>query len=1070
MLRQFAQQAGQQVLFPAEEIRGIRTSAVRGEMSVRDGLERMLAGTPLRAAFDEASGTFAVSRQPATTSSASSPGALGMIEGRVQNARTGEYLERARLQLSGTTQETFTDADGYFRFARVAPGEAIVQVFFTGLPTQTVTVTVPQGATVQQDIAFNASAASASDGTVKLDAFVVDTSREMAASAIAINEQRFAANIKNVVSTDEFGFVAEGNAADFLKYLPGITIESSGGNSRDVSINGVPSANVPITLDGFGVASAGVGNTNTGRAVAMDMMSINNLSRIEVEYSPTPESQGAALAGSVNMVPRSAFERARPVLNASVFLVMRSTEPDFEKTPGPRTKPSRKVDPGFDFSYVAPINKRFGFTLSGGTLTNFSPEPLSQTVWRGASAATGGNFPATTPDRPYLTSYTYRDGTKDTTRNSLGASVDFKLSRSDRLTLGYQFSYFHLYASNQGRHFVMNRVLPGDFSLLSTRSAPGEAELQLTNLIRDRHNRTHTPTLVWRHDGPIWKGDLGLGYSRSTNRNRDIDKGLFTSSTGFRRPVTLAFDGMLEHRPERITVTDPATGAVIDPFAITNASFNTATASQSDTSDVQRTAYANLGREFYGRIPLRLKTGLHLRQSTRDNRNQNSVFTFLGADGNAATVESAEPFLDPVYSSRSGSYGLPAIHGISNALAWQHYQANPTQFSLNQNNEYRSIVTASKWAEETVTGAYLRADASFFERRLKLVGGLRAEQTNIEAQGPLTDPTRNFQLDAQGRRVPIVANTNSLEYSRLTFIERGARTEKEYLRLFPSLNASYNIRDNLIGRVAVYRSVGRPNFNQYAGGVTLPDAEAIPSQANRIIVNNAGIKAWSADTLNVRLEYYFQGVGQISLNAFRRDFKNFFGGTRFPATPEFLALYDIDPDLYGAFDVQTQYNVPGTVRMEGSSLNYRQALTFLPHWARGVQVFGNVSTQRRTGALVGNAGFDFFPRSGSWGVSLTREKFNVRFNWNYRGKRRGAAVTGAGLPEDNYTWIPERLTLDAQAEVFIYKRIALFGSLRNVTNEPEDTHIYNDLTPGVARFRNRIDYGALWTFGLRGTF
>jgi iron complex outermembrane receptor protein len=1003
----------------------------------------------------------------------------GTIEGRVFNPATGEFVEKARLTIEGTPLETFTDAAGFYRFPAIPAGPVRVGAFFTGFALRTEPVNVLAGQTVTHDISLGSQPTAPAPGeAVKLEAFVVTTSKEMAASAIAINEQRFAPNIKNVLSTDEFGLVAEGNSADFLKFLPGISIENSGGNSRDVSINGVPSANVPITLDGFSVASSGVGDTNTGRAVAMDMMSVNNLSRIEVEYSPTPESQGAALAGTVNMVPRSAFERARPVLNTSAFLVMRSTEPDFGRTPGPRTTPSRKVDPGFDFSYVAPVNKRFGFTLSGGTSTNFSPEPLTQTLWRGASAATGGNFPATTPDQPYLTSYTYRDATKVTTRNSIGATLDFKLTRYDRLSLGYQFSYFHLYASNQTIGFVMNRVLPGEFSVLSTRSAPGQAELQLTNLIRDRHNRTHMPTLVWRHDGPVWKGDLGLAYSLSTNANRDIDKGLFNNTTGFRRNLTLAFDGMLEVRPERITVIDNATGAVIDPYVITGKSFNTAAAIQNDTSDVQRTAYANLGRDFSGRVPLRLKAGLHVRQSQRDSRNRNTPFTFLGADGNATTEESAAPFVDPVYAARSGVFGLPAIHGISNARTWEHYRANPTQYSINLNNDYRSIVSSSKFAEELISSAYLRGDASFFDRRLRLVGGVRAEQTNINAEGPLTDPTRNYQRDSAGRvqraangtPLLLVPTSNALGVSQLTFLERGTHAAKEYLRLFPSLNVSYNIRENLIARAAVYRSVGRPNYNQYAGGVTLPDAEALPSLANRIVVNNVGIKAWSADTLNLRLEYYFAGVGQVSLNAFRRDFTNFFGATRFAVTPEFLGLYDLDANTYGQFDVETQYNVPGTVRLEGSSLNYKQALTFLPAWARGVQIFANASTQRRTGTLVGDSNFNFFPRSGSWGASLTRPRYSVRFNWNYRGERRTAAVTGAGLPADNFTWMPKRLTLDAQADYTFYQRYAVFVILRNATNVPEDNRIYNALTPYAARFRNRIDYGALWTLGVKGTF
>ena len=61
------------------------------------------------------------------------------------------------------------------------------------------------------------------------------------------------------------------------------------------------------------------------------------------------------------------------------------------------------------------------------------------------------------------------------------------------------------------------------------------------------------------------------------------------------------------------------------------------------------------------------------------------------------------------------------------------------------------------------------------------------------------------------------------------------------MRLFPNLNVSYNVRENLIARAAYYQSVGRPNFNQYAGGLTLPDLEAAPSAANRIQVNNAAI-------------------------------------------------------------------------------------------------------------------------------------------------------------------------------------------------------------------------------------
>ena len=44
------------------------------------------------------------------------------IEGRVSNARTGEYLENARITVEGTTLEAFTDRSGAYRLINVPPG------------------------------------------------------------------------------------------------------------------------------------------------------------------------------------------------------------------------------------------------------------------------------------------------------------------------------------------------------------------------------------------------------------------------------------------------------------------------------------------------------------------------------------------------------------------------------------------------------------------------------------------------------------------------------------------------------------------------------------------------------------------------------------------------------------------------------------------------------------------------------------------------------------------------------------------------------------------------------------
>jgi iron complex outermembrane receptor protein len=346
----------------------------------------------------------------------------------------------------------------------------------------------------------------------------------------------------------------------------------------------------------------------------------------------------------------------------------------------------------------------------------------------------------------------------------------------------------------------------------------------------------------------------------------------------------------------------------------------------------------------------------------------------------------------------------------------------------------------------------------------------------VEGQGQLIDPTRNYQYDSAGRPIlgtngrPLPVTTDALRSAQLTTIDRGLHSGKEYLRLFPSVNAAWSIRENLIARAGYYHSVGRPNLVQYAGSLTLPDTENLPGPNNRISVNNAGIKAWSARTYKVTLEYYFEKVGLVSVAAFQRDIKNFFGSAVFPATPQFLALYGLDADTYGDYDVSTEYNVTNPVRMTGLDFNYKQALTFLPEWARGVQVYANASALRATGDDSNNFQ-GYVPRTANWGISLTRSKFKLQTKWNYNGRRRqGPVAVARGIAPGTYNWGSKRLLVDVIGEYSINKHWSFFANLNNVGDTPSDIEIANPNTPEIAQFRQRLQYGSLWTCGIKATF
>ena len=149
-----------------------------------------------------------------------------------------------------------------------------------------------------------------------------------------------------------------------------------------------------------------------------------------------------------------------------------------------------------------------------------------------------------------------------------------------------------------------------------------------------------------------------------------------------RTGVTVSFADITYFRPGVITVTDPATGAPVDYTKINTYSLSTATSIPSDTVDVQRTAYANLAREFSGRFPLTLKGGVDVRRSLRDLRADNIPYNFVGADGRASLTpigndDSASVVFDEIFSRRTPGFGFPQVQWVNNAALADLYKLQP---------------------------------------------------------------------------------------------------------------------------------------------------------------------------------------------------------------------------------------------------------------------------------------------------------------------------------------------------------------------------------------------------------
>lgn len=1102
-LRQFADISGSEILYAAEVIRGVRTSAVKGEFTPLEALQHMLVGTSLYAISGEAialrqNPAAPQPRQPRGSKKPNEPPAVklrkilpflagwlvagasvnaqsgGAIEGRVLNAVTGDYLGNARLVVDGTNLQVFSNEYGQYHLADVPAGSATLRVFYTGLASGSVAVQVAAGQTLTKDVSLAPSGVTtAKEGEpLQLDPFLVASTKEINASALAINEQRYAPNIKNVLSADEFGGVTEGNIGEFIKFLPGITVNYAGADARSVGVRGMADTATIVTVDGNAVPPSAAGPAT--RTFGFDQLSINNLSRIELTKGPTPDSSADAIGGTINLVSKSAFERSRPELKYRAFLSMNEHRHrdvnfiSFDRTPGPGREPSRKIRPGFDFSYTNPVSKNFGFTLTGSNSNVFNPEDGSNLRWNPSSNASPT---LGTVANPVMSAYLPEWGLKMTSRYSLGATADFRIAKRHVVKIGGSWNAFDALLNSTTA--TINASTPTDWGPTFTQGG-NAGSVSWAPFHRHSIRSTYLLNARYQYNGRVWKFEANGYSSHAKGEDRDMDEGYFIQFTYNMTGLRLRFDDINEIRPQSITATTAA-GAPVAIRQLADYTLRTVQTAPGIFATTANGAKASLqGIVDVLNHPIQVKVGVDARRVIADSRKTTRSWTFVGPDGRAGTADDRIGNYDLIATSWSS---LPAPYGnglweiLDTYKSYDLYQAHPEYFLHNDVAQIQNAVLNSQVITEDIAAAYIRLDARFLDNRLWVVTGVRYENTRDDGYGPVNDITRTYQRDANGnivigangRPVPVVGDAVAL--ARLRYQDRGARIRKDYGDFYPSLNLSYNITPNLIARAAYSHAISRPNYSFLIPGTTLPD----PAGTSRTItVNNPDLKPWTAKNYDLALSYYPGHGGEISAGVFRKDINDFFGAAMIDVTPELAEQYGLD-NIYvdSGYVLSYRQNV-GKARVTGVEFNYRQPLKFLPHWARGVYVRYNMTRLHLEGDSLADFS-SFMPFGQNWGISLDRKKYGVRLNWNYRGRVRRGVLGGTAEP-GSYEYLPQRMTMDLDADYYFTKHVGLFFNARNITGEAWMAQRYGPSTPAYARWYRRLNYGTAISVGLKGSF
>jgi TonB-dependent receptor len=357
------------------------------------------------------------------------------VGGSVADAVSGASLVGVQVVLEGTSFVTATDRAGQFLLSGVPPGTYQLLAVYLGHKEERAEVTVTSGSVLRVDVEL-APAAFSEQVTVTAESIGQGEAR-------ALNQQRTAPNIVNVVSSDQIGAFPDPNAAEASSRIPGVSIARDQGEGRYILIRGTEPRLNSVLIDGERIPAA----ESDVRQVMLDAVPADQLQSIEVSKALTPDMDADAVGGAVNLVTKQAV--AKPTLLLSASGGFNALQDSWEQR-----------------LFSATGGRRFADGRVG-LVAGFSSSALT----RGSE-----NFEAAYASG-YLGDLQLRDYQIERSRNGFNASADVRLGDGGALVVKSIFNHFRDYEVNNRirfrppnsriEHVLKNRTQTDDIRAVS---------------------------------------------------------------------------------------------------------------------------------------------------------------------------------------------------------------------------------------------------------------------------------------------------------------------------------------------------------------------------------------------------------------------------------------------------------------------------------------------------------------------------------------------------------------------------------------------------------------------------
>lgn len=909
------------------------------------------------------------------------------------------------------------------------------------------------------------SRAQATDGASKaatVDEVVITGIRASLKSAQTL--KRDAGQIVDAVVAEDVGKFPDGNIAEALQRVAGVSIDRSGGEGKFVTVRGLGAGFTAVTINGRTMA-----NESAGREFSFDTLSATLIQRSEVFKTSTPNLTEGGIGGTVNVItsrPLEGGDGARFNLQGSGIYDVQGKvfSPDLSGA----------------FNWKS-SDGQHGLALSA-SYYNRDSRPDSQIVysWRPLvetdvinAPSTARNLPGsargTNPNKVVGQIPLYFDFAREFfnhKRTNFGAVYQFRPSDAWLLTVDGIYSDYD-YRQDQfradsftypdflaptvnGNGTVTSFGMAGTDFAVANPLVGARSGISPTGIEFDTQNTTSTylvgANLLWTPND-----QFRLAFDASTTeatRNTQVLLGVLTSTSASSPQVGVKSNGTITY--------DQLSAAAFDPAN-----------QRAGYQGFDRTRIHDEGREF--RVDgsyftdedflKRIDFGAlySSRQKSKEFYNNYSVAcTYCGA-----TLAMDPSLVQKVSLDGWLSAGNPGGHPLAALVPSDDSAA----FLNNRNN----LALGLRTNDPTLSSAAALARAD----QIKAGGGIFSLTQDLGATTVVLEEVSALYFNTNWELGPLTANAG-LRYVHTNTTSSGyaaalqsigvtpgptdglifnfapptsIRETNSYSNILQSLNVKYQLNESMNLRFAASNTISRPTLqslgtdNSYSGRVT----QAVSSGGN------PNLKPLESRNYDLSWEWYPSSLNYVSVTLFQKEFTNFLEVSTLPIT-RFGYVFS---------DTRTRNGSSGSV--SGLEIGGTYAFDDSRGWLSGFGVNGSYTRvesqtlRSSSSGLQASCGYPgLSPNNYSGAVFYEKHGISARVAYTLRDEYLVACNGAGGVAQYHESYGQ----LDASASYDVTENFQVFVQGVNLTNDRQyDYSIYKERAIYQAHDGTRVNVG-----------